>query len=169
LIVSGSSWATSNARVPKSFLCLPPTGFGKTSQLVSWRREVLARGASPFWYSADDRDNPARLVRGLTHSAREVCGKRAFGDSIVRWLFTRSDPREAITGWLAEVAGLATEVWLMLDDVDLMPTRSRTQILEYMLGNLPANLHIATGGAPDKCIDGQWYLQYRSSCPGNHH
>jgi len=131
---------------------LAPTGFGKTSQLVSWRREVLARGASPFWYSADDRDNPARLVRGLTHSAREVCGKRAFGDSIVRWLFTRSDPREAITGWLAEVAGLATEVWLMLDDVDLMPTRSRTQILEYMLGNLPANLHIALAARPTSAL-----------------
>jgi LuxR family transcriptional regulator, maltose regulon positive regulatory protein len=114
---------------------LAPTGFGKTSLLASWRREVLARGALAFWYTVDSRDDPLRMVRGLSRSAQSVCGKRGFADPVMQRIDTRSDPHQATTAWLGEVAELAMEVWLLLDDVDLLPTATRTQVLAYLLEN----------------------------------
>lgn len=128
---------------------LAPVGFGKTTQLAHWQRQALARGALTVWYTLDARDEPLRLMRGLAFSAQMMAtGKRAFGDSFMRWMDSRSDPNEAATGWLAEIAELAVEIQLLLDDADLLPASTRTQVLTYLLGNAPANLHIALAARP---------------------
>ena len=61
----------------------------------------------------------------------------------MQWIAQRTDPQEALTGWLAEVADLSVDVLLLLDDVELMPAASRTLVLIYLLGNAPPNLHVA--------------------------
>lgn len=122
---------------------LAPTGFGRTSQLGRWCRDGLARGSLAFWYSVDARDEPLRLVQGLAHCARSASGKRGFSESFMQWISQRSDPQEALTGWLAEVAELSIEVLLLLDDVELMPAAARMEVLIYLLGNAPPNLHVA--------------------------
>ncbi len=122
---------------------LAPAGFGKTAQLVQWRREALTRGALAFWFTADSRDDPMRLVQGLSHCARVACGKRGFSAEFQNWLASRADPHEAITAWLAEVAELSSEVLLVLDEVELLPTESQLQVLAYLVGNLPPNLTVA--------------------------
>jgi len=131
---------------------LAPTGYGKTSQLASWRREALARGAVTVWFTADGRDDPLRLVRGLAQAAQAVCGKRSFNDQFMLWVARSADPQEAMTGLLGELAEMAKEVWLFLDDVDLLPTSARSQVLEYMLGNLPANVHVALAARPTAAL-----------------
>jgi LuxR family maltose regulon positive regulatory protein len=131
---------------------LAPTGFGKTSQLASWRREALARGAVTVWFTADGRDDPLRLVRGLAQAAQAVCGKRSFNEQFMQRVARSADPQEAMTGLLGELAELAKEVWLFLDDVDLLPTSARSQVLEYMLGNLPANVHVALAARPTAAL-----------------
>lgn len=122
---------------------LAPTGFGKTAQLAQWRREALERGRLVFWYTVDARDEPMRLVHGLTYSATTACGKRGFGQEVIDRISRSADAQEAITAWLAEVAALSLEVLLLLDDVDLMPVSARNQVLTYLLGNLPPNLTVA--------------------------
>ena len=131
---------------------LAPVGFGKTSQLAHWRRQALARGVSTIWYTLDSRDEPQRLMRGLTFSAHMTCDRRAFSEPFMRWIEERFDPQEAVTGWLAEVAELAIEVLLLLDDVDMLPASARTQVLTYLLGNAPANLHIALAARPTSAL-----------------
>jgi len=131
---------------------LAPVGFGKTAQLAHWQRQALARGALTAWYTLDRRDEPQHLMRGLTFSAHMACGKRAFAEPFMRWMEERSDPQEAATGWLAEIAELAVEVVLLLDDADLLPNSSRTQVLTYLLGNAPANLHIALAARPTSAL-----------------
>jgi LuxR family maltose regulon positive regulatory protein len=131
---------------------LAPTGFGKTSQLASWRREALARGAVTVWFTADGRDDPLRLVRGLAQAAQAVCGKRSFNEPFMQRIARSNDPQETMTGLLGELAELAKEVWLFLDDVDLLPTSARSQVLEYMLGNLPANVHVALAARPTAAL-----------------
>jgi LuxR family transcriptional regulator, maltose regulon positive regulatory protein len=131
---------------------LAPTGYGKTALLVHWRRQALARGALVFWHTADARDDPMRLVRGLAHSAQSGSGRRGFGIEIMQWIESNSDPREALTGWLAEVAALAVEVVLLLDDVDSLPAAACSQVLSYLLGNAPANLRIALAARPTSAL-----------------
>jgi LuxR family transcriptional regulator, maltose regulon positive regulatory protein len=121
---------------------LAPSGFGKTAQLVSWRREALTRGALAFWYTVDAQDEPLRLIQGLTHAAKAACGKRGFDDDFMAWMANCVDPQEATTGWLAEVAKLSVEALLLLDDVELMPIESRHQVLRYLLGNAPPNVSV---------------------------
>lgn len=87
-------------------------------------------------------------MKGLTYTAQASCGKRGFAEPIVQWIEDCSDPREALTGWLAEVAALSVDVLLVLDDADLLPTSSRTEVLSYLLGNAPANLHVALAARP---------------------
>jgi LuxR family transcriptional regulator, maltose regulon positive regulatory protein len=127
---------------------LAPTGFGKTSQLAQWRREALARGALAFWLTLDARDEPLRLVSGLAHAAQQSAGKRGFDTPFTAWLGRCTDAREALTGWLAEVARLSVEVLLVLDEVDQAPGSTRTQVITYLLGNAPANLRVALGARP---------------------
>lgn len=129
-------------------ILLAPTGFGKTTQLNQWRRESLARGGLAFWHTLDSRDDPLRLVRGLTRSAQIACGKRGFAQPIIEWIEACPEAQEAMTGWLAEVAELSVEVLLLLDDADLLPTPARKEVLSYLLGNAPANLHIAIAARP---------------------
>lgn len=127
---------------------LAPAGFGKTAQLNHWRREVLARGGLAFWLTVDSNDEPLSLVRGLAFSAQLSCGKHGFDEHFLQWIDDCSDPREAITGWLAEVANLAVEVVLLLDEVDRLPMPSRNEILTYLLNNAPANLQVALAARP---------------------
>jgi LuxR family maltose regulon positive regulatory protein len=131
---------------------LAPTGYGKTALLVQWRREALARGVLVFWHTADARDDPMRLVLGLAHSAQSASGRRGFRNEFVQWIESKSDPREALTGWLAEVAALAVEVVLLLDDVDSLPAATCSQVLSYLLGNAPANLRIALAARPTSAL-----------------
>jgi LuxR family maltose regulon positive regulatory protein len=127
---------------------LAPTGFGKTSQLNHWRREALAKGGLAFWLTLDSKDYPQQLIRGLTYCAHIASGKRGFGEEFMQWVDECADPREAITGWLAEVADLSVEVVLLLDDADRLPTHTRNEVLTYLLGNAPSNLHIALAARP---------------------
>lgn len=120
-----------------------PPGFGKTSQMIHWRREALAGGGLAFWHTLDDRDEPMRFLRGLAHCAQANCGKRGFSDSAMQWIETCTDPQAAMTGWLAEVADLSVDVLLLLDDAHLLPAATRDETLPYLLGNAPANLHVA--------------------------
>ena len=131
---------------------LAPTGFGKTAQLIQWRRDMLAQGGLAFWHTLDGRDHPLRLIRGLAYSAQAACGKQGFDDAFMRWINNCSDPQEATTGWLAEVATLAVEVLLLLDDAYLLPNDARNEVLTYLLGNAPANLHIALSARPTSAI-----------------
>jgi LuxR family maltose regulon positive regulatory protein len=131
---------------------LAPAGFGKTAQLVQWRREALSRGALTFWLTADERDEPHRFVQGLAYAARELAGKRGFDSTFMEWLDACNDPMSALTGWLAEVARLAVDVLLTIDDVEQLPEATRTESLAYLLGNAPSNLFIALGVRPSGAL-----------------
>jgi len=127
---------------------LAPVGFGKTAQLAHWQRGALAHGILTIWYTLDARDEPLRLIRGLTYAAQFACGKGTFGVPFIQWIENNADPVDAATGWLAEIAELAAPVLLLLDDADLLPSATRTQVLTYLFGNAPANLHIALAARP---------------------
>jgi len=127
---------------------LAPAGFGKTAQLVEWRSEALARGALAFWLTADERDEPHRFIQGLAYAARELSGRRGFGLSFFQWLDACTDPKSAITGWLAEVSSLAVDVVLLIDEAERLPPLTRAEYLPYLLGNAPSNLLIALGARP---------------------
>lgn len=117
-------------------------GSGKTSLLAQWRKEALQTGAVVAWLTLDNLDEDSRFIMGLIQAMRASSGRPAFGKS---WLWdTRSEvsPLAAMTGWLAEVADLAVETLLILDDVHAVPEATLHSSLVYLLLNSPANLKI---------------------------
>jgi LuxR family transcriptional regulator, maltose regulon positive regulatory protein len=117
-------------------------GYGKTSLLLQWRREALEAGAIVAWLTLDEHDDAASLVRGLDVALSIGSGSGKFvpgeGSAAVR----PEGELEALTVWLAEVASMAVDVVLMLDDAHTIPEATARTLLMYLLLNAPANLRI---------------------------
>lgn len=125
-----------------------PHGFGKTSQLAQWHREALVGGMAPMWFSADQRDEPARLIQGLTVAAGRTVGTTLVSEAFSQWIATSTDPQVAATAWLAEIASAHEELMLFVDDADRLPEQSLA-VLQYIIINAPSNLHIALSMRPN--------------------
>jgi LuxR family maltose regulon positive regulatory protein len=117
-------------------------GYGKTSLLLQWRREALESGAIVAWLTLDEHDDAASFVQGLYVALSIGSGAGSFlrdkGGAPVR----QGEELEALTVWLAEVAGMAVDVELMLDDAHALPEETARSLLMYLLLNAPANLRI---------------------------
>jgi LuxR family maltose regulon positive regulatory protein len=119
-----------------------PAGFGKTMLLAQWRREFLSRGAVVAWLTLDARDEGGRFSQGLAAAMALGSGRPSFAGAGPRMSGKGRDELEGLTDWLAEVADLAGETVLILDEVDALPEETIRQCLAYLLHNAPANLRI---------------------------
>lgn len=125
-----------------------PHGFGKTSQLAQWYREALVSGRQALWLSIDPRDDAARLISALTEAGARLRRNEAFLPGFVGWITSLTDPQQAITAWLAEIARMPEETILLIDDADHASPPARAT-LEYLVANAPANLRIAVSLRPN--------------------
>jgi LuxR family maltose regulon positive regulatory protein len=121
-----------------------PPGFGKTSLLAQWRREHLARGAAVAWMTADEHDDPVRFLNGLVLAVQSACGRPAFGRTLLEAYPASAGELEGITAWLAEVAQLALDLVLIVDEAERLSDASHAA-LAYLLHNAPPNLRIVVG------------------------
>jgi LuxR family maltose regulon positive regulatory protein len=117
-------------------------GFGKTSLLAQWRKEALQEGAVVAWLTLDGRDTDNRLVAGLAAAMRAGSGRPNFGQACLGAAGLDGGSLEGLTQWLAEVADLAAETVLILDEVHALPDATLQQSLAYLLLNAPSNLRI---------------------------
>ncbi len=118
-----------------------PAGFGKTSLLAQWRLELIARGSSVAWITAQEQDDPHRLLQALVMAVRVAVGRPQFGQAVLE---DEGGPLDGATRWLAELTQAALEIVLVVDDVDRLPWKSR-QLLGFLLRKLPANLRVLLG------------------------
>lgn len=125
-----------------------PHGFGKTSQLAQWYREALVSGRQALWLSVDPRDDAARLISALAEAGARLSRNEAFLPGFVAWITGLTDPQQAITAWLAEIARIPEEAILLIDDADQAAPPARAA-LEYLVANAPANLRIAVSIRPN--------------------
>jgi LuxR family transcriptional regulator, maltose regulon positive regulatory protein len=128
-------------------LVCAPAGFGKTALLADWAR----RDPRPVaWLSLDDADNdPARFWR---HVAAALDGVRPGVAQQVAALLQGLQPTsfEAVVTALAnELAGVAEEVVLVLDDYHLIQASQVHQSVEFLLQHLPACLRLVVASRAD--------------------
>jgi LuxR family transcriptional regulator, maltose regulon positive regulatory protein len=121
-------------------LVCTPAGFGKTTLLATW-----ARGARwpVAWLSLDADDNdPARFWRYAVAALDRV--HAGIGDQVLA-LFTgptRPSAEAVVAALVNEVASLPNEFGLVLDDYHLMESQPVHQAVSFLLGRLPAQLHL---------------------------
>jgi LuxR family transcriptional regulator, maltose regulon positive regulatory protein len=124
-----------------------PAGFGKTALLADWAR----RSPRPVaWLSLDDADNdPVRFWR---HAAAALDGVRPGVADRVGALLQGLQPTSfeaVVTALVNELAGVAEEVVLVLDDYHLIQAPQVHQSLEFLLEHLPAQLRLVLASRAD--------------------
>lgn len=124
---------------------IAPAGFGKTTQLLQWRRRWIKQGALVAWLSADIQDDPTRFTLALLHSFRSASDSPAFDAFAAQHPGNVDRQIDALTDLLSEIAFLRTETVLMIDDAERLPEATVVTVIQYLLLNAPANLHVVIG------------------------
>jgi LuxR family transcriptional regulator, maltose regulon positive regulatory protein len=127
----------------KLTLISAPAGFGKTTLLVEWSREVAGDEGSVAWLSLDEGDNdPTRFLTYLVAALRSV--DEDIGAGVLSALRSPEPPHiETMTAALInELAALPEEPTLILDDYHVIDSEPVHRILSYLLEHLPPNAHL---------------------------
>ena len=122
-----------------------PSGFGKTTLLVQWRRQWLEQGALVAWVTLGADDEPTTFVRALLQAMRVASGRTAFDTVELQYAGQPDRELDLLTALLSEIANLATPTVLMLDDAERLPETTVRDSLAYLLYNAPPNLHFVIG------------------------
>jgi len=115
-----------------------PAGYGKTTLLLQWRQRWLEQGARVAWISVDAQDDPARFAALFAHALRGI-GAIGIEDVAGR------NGMDALTAILAAVERRRTRTVVVIDDAERLPEATLAQVLQYLLLNAPAHLHLAIG------------------------
>jgi LuxR family transcriptional regulator, maltose regulon positive regulatory protein len=125
-------------------------GFGKTTLLSAWARE---RGDPVAWLTLDEQDNdPARfwtyVIAALRNSGSRLS---AIGEATEAVLHSPQPPllTSTLTALINELAALAQDTALILDDYHLMREQAIHDSLQFLLDHLPACLHVLLAGRSD--------------------
>ncbi len=144
----------------KLTLISTPAGFGKTTLLTQWvdKLSVSDNGkAHPdsriAWFSIDEGDNdPTRFLTYLIAALNRIeGGKTAVGEGSLGMLQSPQPPSAELilTQLINEIADLPDKIILVLDDYHLIDTQPIQDALNFLLENLPPQLHLVVATRED--------------------
>jgi LuxR family maltose regulon positive regulatory protein len=115
-----------------------PAGFGKTTLVSAWARQVPARAA---WVSLDHDDNDVvRFLSYLIASCQAV--QPDVGKTAVELLEAMQPPEVILTSLINDLASMSESLWIILDDYHLISLLAIHEATAYLLEHLPANVHL---------------------------
>jgi len=122
-----------------------PAGYGKTTLLAEWRRELNDEETIVGWLSFDEEDiDAAQVARCLTLSLSKA-GLSGANELIFCSLRNETEIRQHMITLLNIISVEEKRVILMLDEFEhLAPDLAQRIILPFLL-KAPANLHVVTG------------------------
>jgi LuxR family transcriptional regulator, maltose regulon positive regulatory protein len=130
-----------------------PAGFGKSTLLAAWLAEPSAGGGgetAAAWLSLDAGDNdPALFWTYVIASLRTIAPD--VGAEALALLETPGpvSPQALLTGLLNDLAGVARELVLVLDDYHVIETSAVHDGLAFLTANMPPNVHLVLAGRAD--------------------
>lgn len=127
-----------------------PAGFGKTQLLAEWAAEGTHTIA---WLtlSAEDNDN-VRFFRYLSSAFQEV--EPRLSDAILDYLQTVESSRlEMAVLLINEVSTIPKHFVLVVDEYHVLENSSIIADLNYLLNNLPPNLHLVIASRSEQSLD----------------
>jgi LuxR family transcriptional regulator, maltose regulon positive regulatory protein len=131
----------------KLILVSAPAGFGKSTLLSEWAA-TLPRSAA--WLSLDDGDNdPARFLAYLVAALRTITPN--MGEGVLGALQSPQPPpaESILTALLNEMAAVAEDSVLVLDDYHLIDARAVDDALTFLLEHLPPRVHLVMATRED--------------------
>ncbi len=135
----------------KLLLICAPVGFGKTTLIGEWIRQI---GAGIAWVSLDHDDNDltrfwAYVITALQATAPDIA--QDFGQEALLLLQTPKSPQYDLmmAGLINSLTALAEDIVLILDDYHLIDAQTIHTTLTYLLDHLPPRLHILIASRAD--------------------
>jgi LuxR family maltose regulon positive regulatory protein len=128
-------------------LVCAPAGFGKTTLLGEWVA-TLPRPAA--WLSLDEGDNdPARFLAYLVAALRTIAP--SVGEGVLGALGSPQPPptESVLTALLNEMAALAEDLILILDDYHVINATAVDDALAFLLEHLPPRMHLVMATRED--------------------
>ena len=122
-------------------------GFGKTTLLSEW---VAGCRQPVAWLSLDEADNdPARFLTYLVSALQTIVPN--IGKHVLAVLQSPQFPatESLLTSLLNEMSAEPQELMLVLDDYHAIESKPVDNILAFMLGHLPANMHLVIATRED--------------------
>ena len=133
-----------------------PAGFGKTTLLSEWVHTVGTHGDASHkapqiaWLSLDEGDNdPVRFLAYLIVALRKV--KTGAGKGFLSALRSPQPPPVEVVlfSLINEITALPGRLILVLDDYHLIEAQAIDDILTFLLGHLPPQLHLVIATRED--------------------
>ncbi len=137
-----------NTGVEKRLILISaPAGYGKTTLIVEWLREV---GSPAAWVSLDEGDNdPVRFFNYLVSALQTILPD--VGTSALIMLQSPQKPAlDALLSLLInDLIGTPDHFMLVLDDYHVLQIQSIHEMVTFLLDHLPAQMHLVIGTRAD--------------------
>ena len=124
----------------KLTLVSAPAGFGKTTLVVAWLRQIDLPAA---WLSLDEADNDLpRFLAYLAAALQQV--DEEIGVSLRSALQSPQLPpiEKVLTALLNEIAASTDPIVVVLDDYHLLTETAIFEVMEFLLHHQPPQLHL---------------------------
>ena len=134
----------------KLTLISAPAGFGKTTLVSEW---ISACECPAAWLSLDENDsNPTKFLTYLITALhrKDIIEPPVFDDLISKLQLPQPLPAQTIlTSLINEIADCEKKCLLVLDDYQLVISDSVDEALNFLLENLPLQLHLVIATRED--------------------
>lgn len=120
-----------------------PAGFGKTTLVAEWIKQVKGESNRFAWFSLDQTDND--LAQFLTYFIAGLQKVDAsIGETALDWLQAATEsPAEAVLAEaINDIVGLPLAVTFVFDDFHLITEPTIHKAFGFLLENQPGNLHL---------------------------
>lgn len=136
-------------------LVCAPAGYGKTTLLIDWTRQLKQAGITVSWYSLDESDNnPITFGTYLVASLEQALGTSSGLASVHQVLRASTDTNllSLLPTVINSLCETDQQIALVLDDYHLIRTPVIHKAVEFLISHRPDNFHIAIGSRSNPAL-----------------
>lgn len=119
-----------------------PSGYGKTSLLLQWRKQWITDGTVVAWLALDRQETDKRFLLGLTIAFEVACGKVRPQPVDISALPADQSGLDLLQELLTKIAASGRDTVFILDDFHHFVGAVDVDIIHHLIQHAPNNLRI---------------------------
>ncbi|MBB3211353.1 LuxR family maltose regulon positive regulatory protein [Herbaspirillum sp. Sphag1AN] len=119
-----------------------PSGYGKTSLLLQWRKQWINDGSVVAWLVLDQRESDKRFLQGLMIAFEIACGKTRPQPVDMSELPANQSGLDLLQELLTKIEASGKDTVFILDDLHHFVGAVDVDIIHHLIQHAPTNLRI---------------------------